>query len=62
MLFRSYPLKTRDEDRMSGMQTFMKKFFGGSPKKLVSALIEEEAMSIDELKELIREVEKGNQK
>lgn len=60
--YQYYPLQSRDEYSMSGMQTFMKKFFGGSPKKLVSALIEEESLSIDELKELIQEVEKSNQK
>lgn len=60
--YQYFPIISKEEYRSSGVKSFMKKFFGGSPKHLVSALIDEESLTIEELKELIAEVEKGNKK
>ena len=37
----------------------VKKYFGNSYKRVVSALIEEKDLSLEELKELILEIEKN---
>ena len=58
--FRYAPAMTREE---FGQQTFrgvIDKYFGHSYMHAVSALVKKEDISVDELKKLIKMVEKGN--
>ena len=43
------------------MEGVVNKFFGKSYLRAVSALVKSEKISVDDLKELIREVEENNQ-
>jgi len=52
-----YALVTKEEYRRNNLKNVVSRYFDNSYRRVVSALIEEEALSIEELKELIREVE-----
>lgn len=51
-------LVSREEIRRSETQTLVDKLFGGSKKALFSALLEDEKLSADDLKELREMIEK----
>ncbi|MDD4636172.1 MAG: BlaI/MecI/CopY family transcriptional regulator [Bacteroidales bacterium] len=57
-----FPSISKEEYCLNNVNGFVSKFFGDSPRLLVSALIEQESLSLDELKDLIREVEKNQSK
>ncbi|MDR2036616.1 MAG: BlaI/MecI/CopY family transcriptional regulator [Bacteroidales bacterium] len=50
---------TEEEYKRATLKNVVTKYFDNSYRMVVSTLIEEEALSIDELKALIREVETG---
>jgi len=52
-----HALITKEEYRRNNLKNVVSRYFDNSYRRVVSALIEEEALSIEELKELIREVE-----
>ena len=54
-------LLSREEYRGGSLTNVVNKFFGKSYLSAVSALVKSEKVSIDDLKELIREVEENNQ-
>jgi BlaI family transcriptional regulator, penicillinase repressor len=56
--YQYYPLITKEEYHSRNLRAMIKKHFGNSFKRVVSTLIEEEDLSLEELKELIREIEK----
>ena len=56
-----HALVSREEYRRLSLKNVITRYFDNSYRHAVSALIEEEALSIDELKELIRKVEQQNQ-
>ena len=60
--YQYYPLISKKEYCLKSMNSFAERFFNDSPQRLVSALIEQETIDLDELKALIREVEKHNKK
>ena len=53
---------TRDEYKQRSLIGLIDKYFDNSYLSAVSALVKEEKVSIEELKELIELVEKGQQK
>ena len=56
-----YALVTQEEYRRHTLKNVVSRYFDNSYRHAVSALIEEEALTIDELKELIHKVEQQNQ-
>lgn len=55
-----YATVSREEFNKSTLKNVISKYFNNSYLGLVSSLVKEEQISIDELKELINEVEKAN--
>ena len=55
-----YALVTKEEYRRHSLKNVIARYFDNSYRRAVSALIEEEALSIDELKALISHVEHQN--
>ncbi len=52
-----YPLINREEYHKRTVRSVISKYFNNSYMGLVSSLVKEEEISLDELKELIRQVE-----
>ncbi len=59
--FQYFATISREEYRGGTLTNVVNKFFGKSYLSAVSALVQSEKVSIDDLKELIREVEQNNQ-
>ncbi len=57
-----HALVTEEDYRRHTLKNVVARYFDNSYRHAVSALIEEEALSIEELKALIREVEHPNRK
>ncbi|MDD2330610.1 MAG: BlaI/MecI/CopY family transcriptional regulator [Bacteroidales bacterium] len=55
-----YPVVSREDFRKSTLKGVIRKYYSSSAFSAVSSLIEEEAISLDELKKLITEVEQKN--
>jgi len=53
-----FPVVSREEYAKSGVQSLVEKFFGGSPRKLVSFLVQEQDLKLKDLNELLRALEK----
>lgn len=49
-----FPIITKDEYAEQGVQNLVEKFFGGSPKQLVSYLVQKKDMDLKELNDLMR--------
>jgi predicted transcriptional regulator len=56
--YQYFPLISKEEYNRKNLRNMIKQYFGNSYKRVVSTLIEEEDLSLEELKELIREIEK----
>ena len=59
--FQYFARISREEYRGGSLTNVVNKFFGKSYLSAVSALVKSEKISVEDLKELIREVENGNQ-
>ena len=59
--FQYFARISREEYRGGTLTNVVNKFFGKSYLSAVSALVQSEKVSIEDLKELIREVEQNNQ-
>ena len=57
--YQYFPLITKEEYNRKNLRTMVKNYFGNSYKRVVSALVEEKDISLEELKELIHEIEKN---
>lgn len=57
--YQYFPLISMEEYNRKNLRTMVTKYFGNSYKRVVSALIEEEDISLEELKEIIKEIEKN---
>jgi len=55
-----FPIVSKEEYAQNGVKSLVEKYFGGSPKKLVSFLVQSEDMNLKELNELMRMVDKSN--
>ncbi len=58
--FQYFARISREEYRGGSLEGVVNKFFGKSYLSAVSALVKSEKISVDDLKELIREVEQNN--
>lgn len=54
--YQYYALVSEDDYRKNSLSNVVDKYFGNSYTRVVSSLIEEEKLSIDELQELIRQI------
>ena len=59
-LFQYYPVISEQEFRNGTLKNVINKYFNNSCLDMVSTLVEEEDISLDELKELIKRVEDMN--
>ncbi len=59
--FQYFARISREEYRGGSLANVVNKFFGRSYLSAVSALVKSEKVSVEDLKELIREVEENNQ-
>lgn len=57
-----FPLVTREEYAGSGVKGLLQKYFGGSPKKLVSFLVQQEKLGEKELADLLKILSAGKKK
>ncbi len=58
--YQYYPIVSKGEYGKSSISSMVASFFNGSYMDAVSALVQEEKISIDELEALIEQVKKGN--
>ena len=58
--YQYYALVSRDEFKKKTLKGVISKYFNNSYLGVVSSLVEEEDISVDDLKELIRKVEDAN--
>ncbi len=56
--YQYYPIVTKEEYSKGCLDGVVSKYFNNSPLTAVSALVKEEKISLEDLKELIRQVEK----
>ena len=49
-----FPVITKEEYAQYGVKNLMEKYFSGSPKKLVSFLVQSEDMNLKELNDLLK--------
>ena len=59
--YRYHAVLTRDEYKKKTLKGIISKYFNNSYLGVVSTLVKEEKISVDELKDLIRQVEESNQ-
>jgi predicted transcriptional regulator len=52
-----FPLVAKEDYAEHGVKSLMEKYFGGSPKKLVSFLVQNEDMNLKELGELMKKLD-----
>jgi BlaI family transcriptional regulator, penicillinase repressor len=52
-----FPVITREEYAQQGVKSLVEKYFGGSPKKLVSFLVQSEDMNLKELNDLLKTID-----
>ncbi len=57
--YQYYPVVTREEYAGSSFKGIISSYFNNSYLSAVSALVKEEKITVDELKELIEQIEKG---
>ncbi len=55
--YQYYPLISKETYNRQNLRNMIHRYFGNSYKRVVSALIEEEDLSLEELRELIHEIE-----
>ena len=60
--YQYYALVSREDFKKKTLKGVISKYFNNSYLGVVSSLVKEEEISVEELKELIREVEKVNRK
>lgn len=58
--YQYYPVVTKEDFKRKTLKGVISKYFNNSYMGVVSSLVKEEEISIEELKEVIRKVEEGN--
>jgi predicted transcriptional regulator len=53
-----FPLITKEDYAQHGVKSLLEKYFSGSPKKLVSFLVESEDMNLKELNDILKTLDK----
>ncbi len=57
-----FPLVQKEAYAQHGVKSLMEKYFGGSPKKLVSFLVQSEDMNLKELNEVLKKLDTSKKK
>lgn len=57
-----FPVVSKESYAQHGVKSLMEKYFGGSPKKLVSFLVQSEDMNLKELNELLKTLDNTKDK
>jgi len=57
-----FPLIAKEDYAQHGVKNLMEKYFGGSPKKLVSFLVQSEDMNLKELNDLLKSLDNDKKK
>lgn len=57
-----FPIISKDEYAQHGVQSLVEKYFSGSPKKLVSFLVQSEDLNLKELNELLKTIDNPKKK
>lgn len=57
-----FPIISKEEYAQQGVQSLVEKYFGGSPKKLVSFLVKNEDMDLKELNDLLKTIDNNKKK
>lgn len=57
-----FPLISKEDYAQQGVQSLVQKYFGGSPKKLVSFLVQKEDLDLKELNELLKKLDTSSKK
>lgn len=60
--YKYFPVLSRDDYRRGSLKNVVDKFFGKSYLGVVSALVKDENVSLDDLRELIKKVEEGGER
>ncbi len=56
--YRYFPLLSREEYRQTSLKDLVTKYFGGDSMVLVSHLVEEEKVPVEELEELLEQIKR----
>ena len=57
-----FPVVTKEDYAQHGVKSLVEKYFGGSPKKLVSFLVQNENMDLKELNDLMKAIDNPKKK
>ena len=57
-----YPIIAKEEYAQHGVKSLLEKYFSGSPKKLVSFLVQRENMDLKELNDLLKTIDNQKKK
>ena len=57
-----FPIITKEEYAQHGVKSLVEKYFGGSPKQLVSFLVKSEDMNLKELNDLLKSIDNPKKK
>ncbi|MCW3124209.1 MAG: hypothetical protein JWQ38_3701 [Flavipsychrobacter sp.] len=57
-----FAIITKEEYAQHGVKSLMEKYFGGSPKKLVSFLVQSEDMNLKELNDILKTIDNPKKK
>ena len=57
-----FPIISKEDYAQHGVKSLMEKYFGGSPKKLVSFLVKNEDMNLKELNDILKTLDKDIEK
>ena len=57
-----FPIITKEEYAQHGVKSLVEKYFGGSPKQLVSFLVKSEDMNLKELNDLLKTIDNPKKK
>jgi len=57
-----FPVISKEEYAKQGVSSLMNKYFGGSPKQLVSFLVQNEDMNLKELNDLLKTLDNNKKK
>ncbi len=57
-----FPVISKEEYAKQGVSSLMDKYFGGSPKQLVSFLVQNEDMNLKELNDLLKTLDNNKKK
>jgi predicted transcriptional regulator len=57
-----FPIITKEAYAQHGVQSLMEKYFGGSPKKLVSFLVQSEDLNLKELNDMLKKLDNASKK